>query len=448
VLTSPPTLASAYTDTGIQLTWAAAQPSASVAGYRVYYGTSSHLYDYVDSVGLVTTHTLTGVASNTMWNIAVVGVDANGAESAFSNEVVDVVAGRFSLRAHNDAGLCWLGGGQVCPPPPGAVQRNDGFQLMVPVSFPPGAWKKVTVTYTLDSRLCQVGQQGVTSKCGNTNPGGTWNSCGDPWDRTALLFLVLDNCIQGAGSCVTNDNLELMHAITPFGTDAPPPEGSGVVPPRVLTLDITPFTPLLTGTRYVGAEIGNYATAGWHVTVDFNFSKRPEEASPKLPAKGIQVIGFGAAPLPTRSLTIPPATTKVKMRLFVSGHGGTLYCDGGSNNGGSCTSDASCPGGTCQYCDEFCHRANRILRNGMTAWTATPWNNCSSGCASWNACGYPSCTYPRAGWCPGYIACHTSAPCDQDLDLTTRFPPGTYNVDYDVITNRGYWSVSLVAYWY
>ena len=54
--------------------------------------------------------------------------------------------------------------------------------------------------------------------------------------------------------------------------------------PRELTLDITPFAPLLTGTKYVGVEIGHYVQKGWWVTVDFVFTERPDLASAKPPA--------------------------------------------------------------------------------------------------------------------------------------------------------------------
>ncbi len=458
-VTAPPVLSGTYTDTAIDLSWSGAAPADQISHYRVYWGTAPRQYTSVEDVGLSTSTSLTGLGANVNYYAAVTAVDLAGNESAFSNEHVDCVGGRIQIVAHDDDYLCWLGGGQSCPPRPGAVQRNDGFQLMIPVDLPDGAWKKVTVTFTLDSRLCAPGQHGTTDKCGNTNPGGTWNPCGDPWDRTAMLFLVLDDCIAAGGSCITPQNLELVHAITPFGTDAPPPDGTGVVPPRVLTLDITPYVPLLAGHRYVGAEIGEYATAGWHVTSRFDFSKRPEEASTKPPAAGIQVIGYGGAPLPAKSLTVPADATKVMMRLFTSGHGGTKYCDGGTNDGGACTVSSNCPGGTCQNCDEFCHRTNRILKNGAPVWQGVPWMNCCvpkypgdpicQGCTTWNACGFPSCAYNRAGWCPGTISCVGNAPCDQDMDVTTSFPAGgTYSVGYDVLVMRGSWGVSLVAYWY
>ena len=70
-------------------------------------------------------------------------------------------------------------------------------------------------------------------------------------------------------------------------------------------------------------------------------------------------------------------------------------------------------------------------------------------CNQWNACGYPSCTYSRSGWCPGYVACHHNDPCDNDLDFTADLPGGSsYLIDYNVTPKNGSWPISLVLYWY
>lgn len=452
-VTTAPVLSGNYSATGVDLSWTSAQPASQVTGYRVYYGTAAHRYDFVQSVGNVLSASISGLTVDTYYYFAVVAIDVNGNESAFSNEHGNSVNGRIKIRAHNDDYLCW--GAAGCPPnSPDKIQRADGWQLNVPVNFPADNWTKITVTYTIDSRLCKVGQNGTTDKCGGTNPGG-YNPCGDPWDRIANLFLVLDeSCLSNGQSCINNNQLELMRAITPFGTDAPAPLGDGRVGPRVLTIDVTPFRSLLVGRRYIGAEIGHFVQAGWHVTVDFNLTKRPEEASAKKPADGIAIVGYGGAPLPVRSVSIPPTAQKVWMRVFTSGHGGTQYCDGGSNNGATCTSSANCPGGSCQNCDEFCHRTNRILRGATPIWQQVAFRtDCSPAgildCQNWNACGWPSCTFSRAAWCPGYIACHQNAPCDQDLDMSTQLTPGgTYDLSYDVLVQRGSWQISLVAYWY
>lgn len=448
-VSTPGALSGFWTDTTIELQWAPFQPASEVVAYRVYHGRTPHQYEAVTEVG-GTSHSLFGLQTFVNWYSAITAVDTYGNESPFSNEHVDAIAGRVRVRAQDEDYLCWTDA-DTCPARPGVIKRG-GWQALVPVSFPEGDWTRVLVTYTMDSRLCEPPAQGTTTRCGDTNPGG-YNPCGDPWDRIAQLFLVLDDCIDTGGSCITQNNLELMRAITPFGTDADPPDGRGIVGPRALTLDVTPFAPLLAGTRYVGAEIVNFTQAGWYVTVDFEFSERPDETSPKPPADGFQVVGLGGAPLPARPVTIPPAASQVKMRLFTTGHGGSLHCEGGSNQGAPCTSSVQCPGGACVPCDEFCQKKNRVLKDGLLVWQAIPWRtDCSPGgnpCSNWNSCGFPSCTFSRSGWCPGYIACHQNPPCDQDIDMTAFFPPGgTYNVEFRVLNQQGSWPASLVFYWY
>ncbi|MBD3866914.1 MAG: hypothetical protein IFK94_02225 [Acidobacteria bacterium] len=454
---TPPVLSGSWTETTIDVDWTDAQPMGNVASYRVYYGQAPGQYDFVEDVGLANAHTLMGLDLWVNWYIAVTAVDNNGNESAFSNEHADAVAGRVRVTAHDDSELCW--GADKCTPPAGQEQRANGWQLNVPADFPAGDWTRVTLKFTMASKLCDPPAGGNTTRCGSGNPcvnppcNGGYNTCGDPWDRGAHVWLVLDeDCITNGTNCKTNTALELMNAVTSFGTDAPTPDGRGITPPRELTLDITPYAPILNGTLYVGAEIGHYVQTGHWVTVEFEFSKRADEASPKPPADGIQVLFYGNQSPPTATLSVPAEAQQVFTRLFTTGHGGNQACDGGSADGQSC--DTGCPGGSCQNCDEFCHRTNSILADGSPIWSAIPWRgDCSPGgitdCQNWNSCGWPSCTYSRAGWCPGYVACHHDAPCDQDLDMTLDLAPGaTYDVDYNVTPLNGSWSVSLVAYWY
>jgi hypothetical protein len=455
LVTTPPTLSGFWTNTSIEIDWTDADPIANVFGYRVYHGPKSGEYDTVVDVNLVTTHSLGGLPLFKNRYIVVTAIDDDGNESGFSNEHIDVIRGIVRTRAHDGEELCW---GNDCTPSPGVIQRSSGWQALVPIDFPEGDWSRVLMTFTMESRLCTPPNGGNVTKCGSGNPcvsppcNGGYNTCGDPWDRLAHVFMVLDDCIDAGGSCITHDNLELMRAVTSFGTDAEPPEGTGFVPPRELTLDITPYTPLLTGERYIGVEIGHFVQKGHWVTVDFEFSKRPDQISSKPPADGIQILGFGNAPLPTIEATVPLEATQVFTRLFTTGHGGGLACSGGTNNGNPCSSGAQCPGGVCNPCDEFCHRTNTMSLDGQPIWSWVPWRtDCNPGpsCATWNACGFPSCTFPRSGWCPGYIACHHNAPCDQDLDMTFDIPPGgTYNFDYGITPKNGSWPISLVLYWY
>ena len=65
-------------------------PLTDLAGYRIYYGDSSRDYsdmaDVVDPV--VTTHSITLISGS--YYVAMTALDADGNESAYSNEVVKI----------------------------------------------------------------------------------------------------------------------------------------------------------------------------------------------------------------------------------------------------------------------------------------------------------------------------------------------------------------------
>ena len=60
--------------------------NANVAGYRIYYGTASHVYTVSNTVGNVTTASIGGLADATNYFFAATTLDAVGDESGFSNE--------------------------------------------------------------------------------------------------------------------------------------------------------------------------------------------------------------------------------------------------------------------------------------------------------------------------------------------------------------------------
>jgi hypothetical protein len=69
----------------VTLTWNAS-PSASIAGYRIYYGTGSRAYGFVTNAGLALTQTVV-LPNPGRWFFAVTAYDTNGLESVYSNEV-------------------------------------------------------------------------------------------------------------------------------------------------------------------------------------------------------------------------------------------------------------------------------------------------------------------------------------------------------------------------
>jgi len=308
---------------------------------------------------------------------------------------------------------------------------DNGREAQIPIDFPKGNWVNIQMRLTVESMA-------TAGRCTYPNP------TGDIFDRSASVFLILDESCLAGFRCMGSDNqIELMKAITPFGTD----DRTG---PRVLTMDVTPFAPLLSGTKYIGVWVDTFDPNGWYATVDFTLTADPLQASVKPPAAGIIPLffkqGVSRASQPTIdpiTVTIPATANQVLMRLYATGHGSVVQppCN--------------------QPADEFCRRNNRILVDGNSIWEHIVWRtDCNpqpETCRAWNACGYPSCTFPRAGWCPGYIACHDNADqCDQDIDVTDFFPAGeTHDVLYEIQEigmpgsgNLPNWNYSLVLYWY
>jgi hypothetical protein len=72
---------------GVRLSWQGNSES-DLAGYRVYYGTSSHSYTSMKEVGLATTTDITGFTNGATYYFAITAYDSSGNESAQSDEIV------------------------------------------------------------------------------------------------------------------------------------------------------------------------------------------------------------------------------------------------------------------------------------------------------------------------------------------------------------------------
>jgi fibronectin type 3 domain-containing protein len=73
----------------VSLAWDASV-TATVTGYKVYFGNESRTYQRPIIIGNQTMYTVTGLQDGT-WYFAVTAFDAYGNESGFSNEVSTVV---------------------------------------------------------------------------------------------------------------------------------------------------------------------------------------------------------------------------------------------------------------------------------------------------------------------------------------------------------------------
>ena len=70
----------------ISLAWDA-NTSSGIAGYKVYYGTSSGNYPEVINVGNTTTYTVSNLQSGNTYYLVVTDYDTSGNESGYSNEI-------------------------------------------------------------------------------------------------------------------------------------------------------------------------------------------------------------------------------------------------------------------------------------------------------------------------------------------------------------------------
>src|SRR5258705_3557727 len=76
----------------ISLAWTA-NTESNLAGYKLYYGTSSHTYQASIDVGNRTTYIATGLQTGQTYYFAVTAYNTSGAESGYSNESSGVVSG-------------------------------------------------------------------------------------------------------------------------------------------------------------------------------------------------------------------------------------------------------------------------------------------------------------------------------------------------------------------
>lgn len=92
----------AHATVSIKLIWSAADGSAKLAGYRIYSGTSSHVYTKTVTVGpAATSVTISGLTEGTTYYFAATDFDSAGNQSAYSGEFVYVAgAGNLASAVH------------------------------------------------------------------------------------------------------------------------------------------------------------------------------------------------------------------------------------------------------------------------------------------------------------------------------------------------------------
>jgi hypothetical protein len=80
----------AQTQCSVTLAWDPS-PGDSIVGYNLYYGSASRTYTNIDQVGDVTQVTVTNLCPGATYYFAITSVDASGAESDYSAELIYTV---------------------------------------------------------------------------------------------------------------------------------------------------------------------------------------------------------------------------------------------------------------------------------------------------------------------------------------------------------------------
>ena len=107
-LLTTPTLSAFWTTTSIEVDWTDSDAAADLVAYRVYYGKHSGEYEFVDDVGLSTSHSITGLELFVNWYIAVTALAVYGNERTYEQAASDTGIPLGSLKRHLREGLARL----------------------------------------------------------------------------------------------------------------------------------------------------------------------------------------------------------------------------------------------------------------------------------------------------------------------------------------------------
>ena len=114
----------------VELDWNASS-SPNVAGYHVYYGTTSGNYSHKVDAGDAISVTISNLTAGATYFFAATAYDTNGNESAYSSEVSFIVPGILTMS-------------QAAPP----ASQSLGLPAAPLIQFPvePGHWYEVQAT--------------------------------------------------------------------------------------------------------------------------------------------------------------------------------------------------------------------------------------------------------------------------------------------------------------
>ncbi len=150
-------------------------PLTDLAGYKIYYGTSSGNYTQIINVGNVTTYPVSNLTAGATYYFVVTAYDTSGYESGYSNQVGKTIAGGISQQYSLAVTKGGTGSGTVTSSPSGiscgftcSASYNSGSVVTLSVSPSSGS------VFSSWSGAC-VGNGGQCTVTMNTNTAVTAN---------------------------------------------------------------------------------------------------------------------------------------------------------------------------------------------------------------------------------------------------------------------------------
>lgn len=131
-------------------------PLTDLAGYKIYYGTSSRNYSFYINVGNVNSYTVNNLTEGATYYFAVTAYDNSGNESKFSNEVSKIIEQNLTQLYSLNVMRAGNGSGTIISTPAGI---NCGYDCTESYS----AGSLITLSATADSNSIFVGWSG--GKC-------------------------------------------------------------------------------------------------------------------------------------------------------------------------------------------------------------------------------------------------------------------------------------------
>jgi hypothetical protein len=166
-------------------------PDTNAVGYKIYYGSTSHVYTNSVSVGNVTNATIAGLLDGTTYYFAATTYDASGVESDFSNEASYNTGGTNLVSVSAIPPVILNSPLALNPLGNLTVGENNGFQVVNLLGIGLGSGNQLTIT-AVSSNPALIPNPTVNYSSPNANGTLTFAPANDA-NGTAKITVTVNN---------------------------------------------------------------------------------------------------------------------------------------------------------------------------------------------------------------------------------------------------------------